>query len=54
MKMKMSKKGDKGKSAPQYTATGSGSRPMGGKYKIPTSAPSNEHTLERAPSKWLK
>lgn len=54
MKKSMTKKGDKGRSAPQNTAVGSGSRPNGGRIKIPTSAPANEHTLERAPAKWLK
>lgn len=42
------------KSAPIRVDVGSGSRPMGGKIKIPTSAPGNEHTLERAPKNWLK
>jgi len=31
----------KGGSAPQNTNTGSGSRPMGGKFPIPTTKPSN-------------
>lgn len=55
--MKKSKgygKGDKRSSAPQNTAVGSGSRPNGGRIKIPTTAPMNEHTLERAPKSWLK
>lgn len=30
-----------GSSAPQRTSTGSGSRPTGGKFPIPTSKPSN-------------
>ncbi len=33
--------GGKGGSAPQKTATGSGSRPNGGKFPIPSSAPTN-------------
>jgi hypothetical protein len=41
-------------SMPQKTAVGSGSRPSGGKVAIPTSAPSNPHTLERDPPGWLK
>lgn len=45
---------DTRKSAPQKTATGSGSRPTGGKYKIPTSAPAHPHHLGRAPSGYLK
>lgn len=39
----------------QGTATGSGSRPTGGKINIPTSAPKDQHTLgNRAPKGWLK
>lgn len=38
---------DTRKSAPQHTATGSGSRPNGGKIKIPTSAPSDPKHLGR-------
>lgn len=41
-------------SAPQNTAVGSGSRPMGGKMTIPTSAPEQPHELDRAPPGWLK
>ena len=42
-KMKEDKQmtGGKGGSAPQKTATGSGSRPNGGKFPIPSSAPTN-------------
>lgn len=54
-------KGDKGgvmppkqSSMPQNTAVGSGSRPMGGKVMIETSACAEPHTLDRAPPKWLK
>ena len=45
---------DVGTSRPQNTAVGSGSRPMGGKVPIETSAPPNPHTLDRAPPSWLK
>lgn len=38
---------DNRKSAPQNTAAGSGSRPNGGKYKIPSSAPSDPKHLGR-------
>jgi hypothetical protein len=43
-KMKEDKQapGGKGGSAPQKTATGSGSRPGGGKFPIPSSAPSSQ------------
>jgi len=42
------KKGmDKGKSAPQNTAVGSGSRPTGGKINIPTSAPKSAQKLRK-------
>lgn len=44
----------KGGSAMQNTATGSGSRPMGGKMPIDTSAPAKPHDLDRAPPGWLK
>ena len=44
----------KGGSRPQNTAVGSGSRPGGGTINIPTSAPENPHTLDRAPPGWLK
>jgi hypothetical protein len=54
MDMKKAKMGDKGKSSPMRVNTGSGSRPNGGKFKIPTSAPANDRTLERAPKNWLK
>lgn len=54
MKHSKAMKGDKGKSSPMRVGTGSGSRPNGGKIKIPTSAPANDRTLERAPKNWLK
>jgi hypothetical protein len=54
MKKAYGKGGDKRSSAPQNTATGSGSRPMSSKFKIPTSEPKNERTMERAPKGWLK
>lgn len=42
-------------SSPQNTSVGSGSRPMGGKVVIETSAPANPHMLERySGSHWLK
>lgn len=41
-------------SKPQNTAVGSGSRPMGGKIGIETTAPSEPHDLSRAPPGWLK
>lgn len=41
-------------SRPQNTAVGSGSRPGSGSVMIPTSAPSDPHTLGRAPGGWLK
>jgi hypothetical protein len=46
----------KGGSAPQNTAVGSGSRPMGGKVGIETSAPANPHQLDRFDKggKWLR
>jgi hypothetical protein len=44
----------KGGSAPQKTAVGSGSRPMGGSVPIMTSAPAKPHEMDRAPSGWLK
>jgi hypothetical protein len=40
-------KGDHGTSAPQNTAVGSGSRPTPSRHKIPTSAPTEPHTLGR-------
>lgn len=43
------KKQAKGTSMPQHTAVGSGSRPTGGKVKIPTSAPSQPLGLGRRP-----
>lgn len=46
MKMKTVKQsGTGGKSAPQGTATNSGSRPMGGKIPIPSSAPAKQQKL---------
>jgi hypothetical protein len=53
-KKSMGKMGDKGKSSPMHVAVGSGSRPNGGRIKIPSSAPADNHTLERAPKGWLK
>lgn len=47
-------KGEKGTSRTQGTSVGSGSRPTPSKVKIPTSAPSEPHTLGRAPADWLK
>ncbi len=44
----------KGTSMPQNTSVGSGSRPTPSKVKIPTSAPTEPHTLGRAPGGWLK
>lgn len=44
----------KGGSSPQGTAVRSGSRPTTSKIAIPTSAPSDPHTLGRAPSGWLR
>lgn len=43
-------------SSPQNTSVGSGSRPMGGKVVIETSAPADAHKLERYDNggKWLK
>lgn len=41
-------------SAPQNTAVGGGSRPTTSKIATPTSAPSEPHTLGRAPSGWLR
>lgn len=53
--MKKSGMMNKGSSKPQGTATGSGSKPSGGKINIPTSAPSDPRTLGgRAPKGWLK
>lgn len=45
---------DVGTSASQDTAVGGGSRPTPSKYKTPTSAPENQHTLGRAPSDYLR
>jgi hypothetical protein len=52
--MKKHAKGSKSSSAPLNVAVGSGSRPGKSKIKIPTSAPADHHTLERAPKGWLK
>jgi len=41
-------------SAPQNTAVGGGSRPTPSKMKIPSSAPTDAYTLERAPEGFLK
>ena len=41
-------------SKPQNTAVGGGSRPNMSKIAIETSAPSNPHTLDRAPADWMK
>jgi hypothetical protein len=43
-----------GGSAKVHTAVGSGSRPVLSKMPIETSAPTEPHTLGRAPSGWLK
>lgn len=48
------KQEDKRKSAPQKTAVGSGSRPTGSKFKLPTSAPTDPHGLGREPPGALK
>ena len=48
------KKGMHKKSMPQGTAVGSGSKPMGSKVKIHTSAPSHHHKLDRNPGAYLK
>lgn len=45
---------EKGNSAKQNTAVGSGSRPTTSKHPIQTSAPADPHTLGRAPKGWLK
>ena len=45
---------EKGSSAPQNTAVGSGSRPTKSKFDIPTSAPKDPHTLGREVPGWLK
>lgn len=54
-------KGDRGgvkpsseKSSKMDTLVGGGSRPTTSKMEIMTSAPPNAHTLDRAPSSWLK
>lgn len=47
-------KPEKGSSAPQNTAVGSGSRPTSSKIKIETSAPSDPQGLGRKPSGSLK
>ena len=52
--MKKKHMGDKGKSSPMRVDVGSGSRPGKSKIKIPSSAPADHHTLERAPKGWLK
>ena len=57
MKKSMSGKQQRGTSAPQHTAVGSGSRPNGGKINIPTSAPKDKHGLDgrdKTPHKPLK
>lgn len=55
MDKKKAHMGDKGKSSPMRVDVGSGSRPNGGKIKIPNSAPMNARTLDRNPPKgWLK
>ncbi len=41
-------------SAPQNTAVGGGSRPTTSKIATPTSAPTQPHTLGRAPNGWLR
>jgi hypothetical protein len=45
--------GSKGSSTTKNTAVGSGSRPTKSKYPIPSSAPSDQRTLGRAPEGWL-
>lgn len=52
--MAMKKAAMKGKSAPQNTSTGSGSRPGKAKHKIATSEPADKHGLGRKPSGALK
>ena len=47
-------KGTKGKSSPMRVDVGSGSRPGHSRIKIPSSAPKNDRTMERAPKGWLK
>lgn len=47
-------KNEKGSSATQNTAVGSGARPTKSKHKLPSSAPTEPHTLGRAPGGWLK
>lgn len=54
-------KGDRGgvkpdmeKSAKVHDEVGSGSRPTTSKMEIPTSAPPDAHTLDRAPPGFLK
>ena len=47
-------KQDHGTSMPQNTATGGGSRPTKGTVMTEVSAPTDAHTLERAPPGWLK
>lgn len=46
--------GDDYKSSNMNTNTGSGSRPTRSMYPIGTSAPTDAHTLNRAPAGWLK
>lgn len=45
---------EKGSSMQQSTNVGGGSRPTKSKVKIETSAPTEPHTLGRAPGGWLK
>lgn len=45
---------EKGSSAKQNTEVGSGSRPTKSMYPLPTSAPTEPHTLGRSPPEWLK
>ena len=47
-------KPDMEKSAKVHIEVGSGSRPNASKVEIPTSAPPNAHSLDRAPSGWLR
>jgi len=46
--------GVKASSPKQGTSVGSGSRPTTSKIAIGSSAPTEPHTLGRAPSGWLK
>lgn len=54
MKNPYKHEGNKGKSMPMRVDVGSGSRPGHSKVKIPSSAPKNDRTMERAPKGWLK